>query len=181
MEILSERATKSLARLVYAAILAGVALFFAFLGLKLARPSSYFFQNDSIYIINTTLASCQIMALVLFSTYFMRRVLRSNWTGKRWSPRRLKGVQLSAIELSLQLFNSVLYLTPNARELAVTCSWFQPLVLWATFARLTIWNTLFLLFCIQAANMLLVGGRNGAHNASKERLVCFYGGKAKDI
>ena len=39
---------------------------------------------------------------------------------------------------------------PNAVVLDTACAWFGATVVWAGFVRWTVWNTLFLLFIIQA-------------------------------
>jgi hypothetical protein len=50
----------------------------------------------------------------------------------------------------MQLINCVFFILPNAYVLRYLCVWFGPLVLWAGFVRWTIWNSIFLLFVVQA-------------------------------
>ena len=57
---------------------------------------------------------------------------------------------LPAILPSLQLINCIFFIIPNAYVLGHLCSWFEPLVMWSAFVRWTIWNTIFLIFVIQA-------------------------------
>jgi hypothetical protein len=118
------------------------------------QPESYWFERSSLFIVNTVFASLQIVALSIMSTYFVRRIIRSTLTGKRWSQKRLRGVQVSAVELTLQLLNSILFLTPNANSLVHDCKWFSSLVVWIAFGRWTIWNSFFLIFLVQASNMM---------------------------
>lgn len=118
------------------------------------QPQDYWFHSNAVYIVNTVLASLQILLVGGTSIYFTRRVVRSTLSGKRWSRRRLRGAQFSAVELSLQLINSCLFLIPNARALAKDCTWFSPLTIWTSFGSWTIWNTFFLLFIVQASNLL---------------------------
>ena len=118
------------------------------------QSESYWFESSSLFIVNTVFASLQILALTIMSIYFVRRIVRSTLTGKRWSHRRLRGVQLSAVELTLQLLSSILFLIPNADSIVHDCKWFSSLVIWTCFGRWTIWNCFFLVFLIQASNML---------------------------
>jgi len=126
------------------------------------QPESYWFENSSLFIINTVFASLQIVALSIMSFYFVRRIIRATLTGKRWSHRRLRGVKVSAIELTLQLLNSILFLVPNADSLVHDCKWFSSLVVWMYFGRWTVWNSFFLIFLIQAPNMMPLPQRNSS-------------------
>ena len=62
----------------------------------------------------------------------------------------LAAALLSLLPHSLQLINCVFFIIPNAYVLGHLCSWFHPLVLWSGFVRWTIWNTIFLIFLVQA-------------------------------
>jgi Lipase (class 3) len=134
------------------------------------QPESFWFESSALFIINTVFASLQILALTIMSIYFVRRIVRATLTGKRWSHRRLRGVQLTAVELILQLLNSIFFLIPNADSIVHECKWFSSLVVWMSFGQWTIWNSFFLLFLVQASNMMPVPQRKlNEDQASKQR------------
>ena len=74
-------------------------------------------------------------ALLACWLVFVRRVYRSNLTGKRWSHRRRRAATMAGIELTLQLVNCIFFVVPNAWVLAHECSWMEPVVVWAGFVR----------------------------------------------
>lgn len=154
MESMSDAAMKRITLVVWGATAAGLAFLIATLVIKLTRSQSYFFRNQALYLVNVSLACVQIGALCILICFIVWRVLRARRSRKRWSPRRLRMVQFSAFEISLQMINSVFFLAPNVREVAVPCTWFSPLVAWTAFVRWTVWNTLFLLFVVQASNLM---------------------------
>lgn len=162
IECLSDTATKRISQAIWGATAAGLALLIARLVLVTTKPESYWLESSSLFVVNTVFASLQIVALSITSIYFVRRIIRSTRTGKRWSRRRLRGVQLSAVELTLQLLNSILFLIPNADSLVHDCQWFSSLVVWMSFGRWTIWNSFFLIFLVQASNMMLLPQRNSS-------------------
>jgi hypothetical protein len=90
--------------------------------------------------------------------------VRSTLSGKRWSRRRLKGVELSCMELALNLSAAALFLASNANVFINDCAWFSPLTVWLGFASWTVWNSLFLLYIVQAGNMMPIcqGAPRGA-------------------
>ena len=126
--------------------------------LDCSQSDRFVFEHDTLFVVNTVVASLQIAALLFFLSYFARRMVRSTLSHKRWSPRRLYGVVMSFTELMLQLINSCAFLTPNVRALATGCAWFSPVTLWASFTSWTVWNTLFLLWIIQASNLHPIRG-----------------------
>jgi hypothetical protein len=71
-------------------------------------------------------------------------------SGKRWSHRRRRAATLGGIEISLQLVNCLFFIIPNAWVLTHDCSWFDPMVIWSGFVRWSIWNTIFLMYVVQA-------------------------------
>lgn len=133
----------------------GVAILIAAIIIKSTRTQHYFFTTNSLFITNTAIASIQILLLVSFAIYYIERVVRATLSKKHWSHRRFRAVQTSAIEITLQLINSICFLLPNAQAIAPDCFFlFSHTVIWTAFVRWTCWNTFFLLFVIQAANLL---------------------------
>lgn len=154
LEFLPDKKVKRIILSVFAAILLGIIFLIIALIYKLAKPHNYFFQTNSIYIANTVIAACQIVALSGFSLYFLFRLWTANMSGKRWSHRRKRSVGIALTELTLQLTNSVLFLVPNAYVLDRECAWFNQVTIWTAFFSWTIWNTLFCLFVIQLSSAI---------------------------
>ena len=120
---------------VWAATLGGLGLLAWGLHVKLSHDDSYFFQSDAVFILNTAFASLCLAGLAYSWGMYARRVWRSNRSGKRWSTRRLKAVQLTCTELTVQLVNAIFFLVPNAHVLASDCAWFDDLVNWSAYVR----------------------------------------------
>lgn len=102
-------------------------------------------------LINVCFSSVLLAAISTAWFIFIRRLVRSNASGKRWSARRLKAVHFTIAECSLQLVNTIFFLLPNAYILGTNCGWFDHVVQWSGWVRWTCWNSLFLLFWMQVS------------------------------
>ena len=154
IEYLSDSVVKRFTLAIWVATAVGFALLLTALVLVTTKPQSFWFHTQSLFIVNATIATIKIIALSVMCVYFLSKVRRALHTGKRWSTRRTRGVRVSAVELTLQLINSVIFLVPNAYSLANECTWFSPVVVWTAFGSWTIWNTFFLLCLIQGASLM---------------------------
>lgn len=161
IESISDKMTKRISAVVYVAELAALGLLIAGAVLELSKSNDFFLHNRGLYIFNTVLAAMQVVALLIAGAIFTRRLIRSSATGKRWSLRRLRSVEVSAAEQALQWINSVLFLATNANFLANECTWFTPSVYWTAFFRLSVANSIFFLIVVQVVNMLPATGRHG--------------------
>lgn len=162
IECMSDSAMKRLTIIVWVTTLAGLALVLTAVILKSTKGQSFFLRNYTLYITNTCVAATQIFGMGIFIVYFVRRLIKARRSGRRWDRRRLRTVELSVVELILQMINSILFLAPNVIELATPCSWFDASVQWLAFGRWTCWNSLFFLFTMQASNLLPLSPRQAA-------------------
>lgn len=157
-ECLSDGATKAITRAVWAAIAAGTGLLIAAAVVKSVKPQSFFLGEIDWYIMNLVFASLQVLLLFLYWIYFIRRVVRSSLTGKRWSHRRKRGVTHGGILLTLQLINSVMYLIPNAHAVALGSNWLSQssgrMIAWTAFVSWTTINAMFAMYIIMTASLL---------------------------
>lgn len=167
LEFITARALKNIILLVWFATACGLAILIWALYLKTSRDDSYFFTHNTLEVVNTVFASGCVLLLATCWGLYARRVYRSHQSKKRWSTRRLKAVQTTAAELTLQLVNATFFLLPNAYVLAKDCAWFafSDLVVWAAFVRWTCWNCLFFMFWVQASNSRPARGRWGEPTA----------------
>ena len=101
----------------------------------LLQPEDYYLQDDTVPLVNISFGAVLCSALLACWFVFVRRVYRSNLTGKRWSHRRRRAATMAGIELTLQLVNCIFFVVPNAWVLAHECSWMEPVVVWAGFVR----------------------------------------------
>lgn len=177
-EFLSDEATKRITRGIWAVVAVGVGLLIAAAVAKTTKSEGFFIAKNDWYMMNMVLASIQIVLLLAYWVYFVRRVVRSTLSGKRWSERRWKGAVNAFVHLTLQLLNSVMYLIPNARVIAVGCNFFLShsggnLMAWASFVSWTCLNSIFFLYTVQAANMHPLPRRVGElTHAMKKDFVC---------
>ncbi|KAL4421963.1 hypothetical protein ABPG77_010986, partial [Micractinium sp. CCAP 211/92] len=150
LEFLRPTEMKAIIRAARGAVLAGLAMLIGTLVFRTQKPDEYYLRTNTVPIVNLAFG-CPLLAIQLtcFLVFFYR-VYRSNLSGKRWSHRRRRACTLAGIEVTLQLVNLVFYVLPNAYVMAHDCSWFHPVVLWAGFVRWTIWNSIFLMFWVQA-------------------------------
>lgn len=162
IECMSDGAMKRLTIIVWATTLAGLALVLTAVILKSTKSQSFFLRNYTLYITNTCVAATQIVGMGIFIIYFVHRLIKAQRSGRHWDRRRLRTVELSVVELTLQMINSILFLVPNVIELSTPCSWFDPSVQWLAFGRWTCWNSLFFLFTMQASNLLPLSPRQAA-------------------
>jgi hypothetical protein len=102
---------------------------------RLLQPEDYYLQDDTVPLVNISFGAVLCSALLACWLVFVRRVYRSNLTGKRWSHRRRRAATMAGIELTLQLVNCIFFVVPNAWVLAHECSWMEPVVVWAGFVR----------------------------------------------
>ncbi|GAB4817725.1 hypothetical protein N2152v2_004771 [Parachlorella kessleri] len=151
-EFLTGPQMKALVLSIWGAVLVGLGLLAMGLDLKVDKDPDYFVQDRTVPTINVVFASILLAAAFGTLVQLLRRVLRANATGKRWSMRRKRAVGLSVFELSLQVINLVFFLLPNAYVLARGCGWFDSTVLWSGAVRWTCWNTIFIYFWVQAHN-----------------------------
>ena len=99
------------------------------------QPDDYYLRDDTVPLTNISFGAVLCSTLLAFFIVFIRRVYRSNLTGKRWSHRRRRAATLAGTELTLQLINCVFFVLPNAWVLSHECSWMEPVILWAGFVR----------------------------------------------
>lgn len=159
-ECLSDGATKAITRSVWAAIAAGTGILIAAAVVKSVKPQSFFLGEIDWYIMNLVFACLQVLLLSLYWIYFIRRVVRSSLTGKRWSHRRKRGVTSGGVLLTLQLINSVMYLIPNAHAVSLGSSWLQQssgaMIAWTAFVSWTTINTMFAMYIVITANLVII-------------------------
>lgn len=84
---------------------------------------------------------------------------RARLSRKHWSHRRKRLAGMAGLELSLALVNSIFYLAPNAFLLAHECRWFSGVVVWCAFVRWTMWNSIFLIYWVEARSNNPATGR----------------------
>eukprot|EP00887_Chlorella_sp_A99_P005583 scaffold1.g5583.t1 len=159
MEHLGEKEIKSMILGVWGTLLVGVALLGVVLWIKLSTDKQDYLQNSVVPSVNVAFASALVAGMATCWVLYARRVARAVASGKRWSARRLRAVQLTSAEVSLQLVNSIFFLVPNGYVLSHDCAWFNPLVHWSGWVRWTCWNTLFLLFWVQGSSTSPLKGR----------------------
>ena len=156
VECISDTQTKRLSQIIWLACVLGAGILITMLVIVATKPQEWWFQDQDIYVFNTTLASINITILLSAITFFFSRLYRAKGTGKRWSKRRKRAVMMSSVEIVLQFINSLLFLTANVHALTDACEWFHAPIIWTSFGRWTIWNSIFLIFLIQASNLFPV-------------------------
>lgn len=169
-EAMGKREMKVLVLSVWAATLLGVVLLIITLWLKLDKNAAYFWQEQTVPVINVSFASVCVAALLSCWLVYARRLLRLRLSGKRWSYRRRRSVQQVVAELSVQLVNAVFFLLPNAYLIVPShhCGWFDGIITWSSFVRWTCWNFLFLLSAVAAHGALPT---RGAKDSRADRIV----------
>eukprot|EP00884_Botryococcus_braunii_P001515 jgi/Botrbrau1/11364/Bobra.0038s0112.1 len=131
--------------------------------------------HQAVFILNIVVASMCFIALSITGFTFLLRVIRCNLENRYWSLRRFRSATLHGTECLIQWINIIFYLIPNINVLADVCNFLSPLVGYCALVRWTCWNTMFLIFCIQAQN--INPWRRGIAAAKKEGMAAFRRGK----
>ncbi|KAI7844547.1 hypothetical protein COHA_001905 [Chlorella ohadii] len=153
LEFLSTPEVKALFRTVRVSVLVGLGMLAVAIYLKVDKPNDYYLSDQTVPILNICFAAVLLPALLACWALFIWRVYRSNLSGKRWSHRRKRAATLAGAEITIQTINCTFYLIPNAYVMTHDCAWFDPVVIWSGFVRWSCWNSLFLLFWVQASSV----------------------------
>ncbi|KAL6766611.1 hypothetical protein ACKKBG_A36690 [Auxenochlorella protothecoides x Auxenochlorella symbiontica] len=171
-EWIGERSMKNIILSVELATLAGIALLFVGIYWKATKEAAFYLHMNTVPLINLAIGAPFLLTLFLACLGFMRRVIRSNRSGKRWSRRRRRGVTNAGIEQVVQIINLLAFVVCSAYVVDKDCAVLSYTVIWGGFVQWTCWNTIFLLQWIGSASILPLKGTRWEHyNTARDAMA----------